>query len=201
MLALLCLLPALAQAKTHQAAARSHSSDSGSFVDEPESVQQDVFLSINDLNYDIPRIEAGYEHSIGSKYSWTGALVLRPDNGIGWSYTELGLDGSFRWWIASYLPGKESHALHGIYVGPKLFLRDYTFSYDIGGTSYSTSALGAGLGAEAGYQYIFRPGLLARAGLETGFIGTNSANFNAGAPDIGYSGAFVEAVLSAGYAF
>ena len=190
------LLPALAGARGHIR--------EGSFVDSPEDVRQDVFLDVGGFAYGLPSI--GYEHSSGSKNSWTLEAGYRPWTGTGYSYNQLGLSGSYRWWIAKYLPGRESRALHGIYLGPQVVLDSYSFSYDTyPGPSFNkktvtSSSIGIGGGLEAGYQYIFRPGLMVSAGLSAGYIAGNGT-FDSGAPTITYAGTYVDTSLRAGFAF
>ena len=181
----LCLLvPALAGARARR----------GSFVDSPSNVKQAVFANVGVVH---GLYSVGYEREASRDTSWTLSGRLRPWFGPGYSSLEAGLTGSYRWWIAHYLPGVPSHALHGIFLGPQIVLDTYSVSFD---RYASASGFGIGGGCEAGYQYIFRPGLLANAGLAVGYLSGN-ANYAAGAPPVSFGGSYAEGILSVGYAF
>jgi hypothetical protein len=171
----------------------------------PEDLRYDVSLNLSEtfggVSETLPKV--AFEGAIGAKNSWTANAFVFPQAYSGYSYTELGLGGSYRWWIGSYLPRTPSRALRGIFLGPRVEVVDYNINYDyyVGATKYSTgvSAVGFGVGAEAGYQYIFRPGLMVNAGLTATYV-IVSANFQYGS-SYAFGGLAVGPQASVGYAF
>jgi hypothetical protein len=158
--------------------------------------QQEV--SVNPVGLAWGLADVNYEAALGRKNSWLAGLDLGLRGYPGWSYSALGVHGSYRWWWL------EDRALQGIYAGPRAGVVIYNYHYDwYDGPNKGTetlSATGISLGGEGGYQWIFNNGLLLRAGGELNYV-LGSLSAKPGAPALLGFGLVPNAIAAVGYAW
>jgi hypothetical protein len=199
-----CLLAGLLLTAGHgleAKAARKASAGSSRFERHPwhkavDAKKQEVSGNVGGLAWGLA--DVNYEAALGDKNSWLAGADLGYRGYSGWSYSAMGVHGSFRWWWL------EDRPLQGIYAGPRAGLIIYNYSYDyysgLNKSSESISATGISVGGEGGYQWIFNNGLLLRAGGELNYV-IGSVSAKAGAPTLNGFGFWPNYVAAVGYAW
>lgn len=169
--------------------------------------EQAVFAQLGAGSVGLP-INIGYIAALGHKNTWEVDAAVSgwggAAGGLGWSGLWTGVGGAYHWWIAKYLPGEESEALRGIFVGPqiKAGLTTWTYEYyDTGNVRRSdvSSSFLAGGGAEGGYQWMFDSRWFV-AGVAQGGMMFGTASTRGGVT-LPVGGTYYNALVRGGYAF
>jgi hypothetical protein len=156
------------------------------------AVSGDVFINPLGLLFGV--LNAGYEGKLANNQSWT-AQGLFSGRGIGdWSYTMMGVGGSWRFYF------DEDKPMQTLFVGPMAEIVNFSFGYKILDKHYNSSSTMLGVGAEGGYQWIFDNGFVITPMLQLVYL-AGTVNLESGAPAVPFGGVGLGLGLSVGYAF
>ena len=164
---------------------------------EPPTVKQTVLLDLSESGYS--GLGVLYDRALGLRNSVNAGIAV-AGSGVPSNYwTSVELKAGYSWWIHKDFWPHPDRPLLGWFVGPELKVNLVRWHLDWGGGSYDSSGAYVGGAAVGGYQWIFQPGLTARAYAEAGYLG-GGLNGQYGY-NVGYGGAFVGGHLAVGWSF
>ena len=183
------LLPqATARARYSAVADRSDDRQLPAFL-QPPTVKQNLLLDLStaSVNGNIP-FSLTYERVLDPDLSWQVSPNISSGGTTADNYFSTGARLAVDYWFhADFWPHPEP-ALLGWFAGPQVGVGIYRHHWTDGlGNGHDDSSSGLSAGALGGYQWIFHPGLTARAYAQVDAIGWDSA---AGTVSVGaYAGA------------
>lgn len=164
---------------------------------QPPTVKQNLLLDLSESGYG--GLGVLYDRALGYRNSINAGIAVAGAGPPSNYWTSLDLKLGYSWWIHKDFWPHPDRPLLGWFVGPELKVNLVNWHLDAGNNSYNNSGTYVGGAAVGGYQWIFQPGLTARAYAEAGYLG-GGLNGQYGY-SVGYGGPFVGGHLAVGWSF
>jgi hypothetical protein len=168
------------------------------FIDPPENRDQQLLVDLSQSGYG--SLGLLYDYALSSEHSLEFGLSAAGNGPSNNYWSAYGAKFAFNFWLQQDFWEHPNEPLLGWYLGPEVVATAVDWHYDYAGNSYNTGAGYLGGGGQLGYQWIFHPGLTARAFVEADYQGGNLDGVN-GAPGPGYGGFNVGGHAAVGWSF